>query len=452
MIQRVLKGRTFGRAARDMATGDTATIAGTIIFMNVLRIGGSMVLTRLLNAEAFGIVGIVTSVAVTFGLISDIGVSAFVVRHAEGHEKRFLDEVWTLRLIRGIVLTSAMAALSQPIANLIGKPEIALVLAFGSLWFVGDAIASMAFVTALRDRAVKTLSLIDVVATVATLVASVCLAIIFRNYWGILIANLFGQLLKAALSFALFPNSSRRLRFSIARARELWGFSRFIAGSTFITLILGQTDKLVLSRLFSLHTLGLYTIASNIATAPAGLAYSYVARVVYPGLAQAWREYPERLRDEFYGPRVLTSALYTFAVGGVIACAPLIVHILYDKRYVDAALYIQLLSLSTLLMLNTQANSELMIAMGKTLFSLQANIARLVYLAIGGIAAYHFFGVIGLVTVVGSLELPAQLFGWWTLQREHLIRWRFELLFLATGAVGAAIGWVVCQIGLTLLG
>ena len=90
-------------------------IAGNIV-VNLARIVSSVVLTRLLTAEDFGVVGIVTSVLFTIAMLSDLGFQAYIIRHEEGDEQRFLDEVWTLRLIRGIAVSVAIAGLAAPIS------------------------------------------------------------------------------------------------------------------------------------------------------------------------------------------------------------------------------------------------------------------------------------------------------------------------------------------------
>jgi O-antigen/teichoic acid export membrane protein len=201
--------------------GDTGSVAGTVVFLNLMRIVNSAILTRLLTAEAFGVVGIITSVAVTFGLLSDIGINAFIVRHKDSEDPRFLDELWTLRMIRSLVLSGGVAIASGPIAGYLGKPELQWAIAAGGLIFLFDAVDSMALFGALRSRQVKRLNRIDIVCQVFGVVLSIAIAFFVRSYWAIMLANSLGQLFRAYLSYALFPGSQRRWRFSKARATEL---------------------------------------------------------------------------------------------------------------------------------------------------------------------------------------------------------------------------------------
>jgi O-antigen/teichoic acid export membrane protein len=108
----------------------------------------------------------------------------------------------------------------------------------------------MMFFTALRNREVKRLNKIDIIAQMFGVVASIALALLLRNYWAILTANLLGQLFRVWVSYAWFKGSRRRWSLSRPRSAELWKFSRFITGSTILTLIISQTDKVALSKLF----------------------------------------------------------------------------------------------------------------------------------------------------------------------------------------------------------
>ena len=431
--------------------GDTGSVAGTVVFLNLMRIVNSAILTRLLTAEAFGVVGIITSVAVTFGLLSDIGINAFIVRHKDSEDPRFLDELWTLRMIRSLVLSGGVAIASGPIAGYLGKPELQWAIAAGGLIFLFDAVDSMALFGALRSRQVKRLNRIDIVCQVFGVVLSIAIAFFVRSYWAIMLANSLGQLFRAYLSYALFPGSQRRWRFSKARATELWSFSRFITGSTMLSLVIGQTDKVALSKLFPLEMFGLYMLASNLAGAPLGLASTYAGRILYPRFAEIAREAPATMARHFYDQRMQTTLLYALAVGGMFACAPFIITLIYDDRYLPAIFYLRVLLVSSFFIITNYATNEVMIAIGHQKFTLQANLVRLAYLVVGGFVAYNGWGATGLVLVVGSIEGAAVLFSWLCLYRRKLLDMPKEALVLLAGGVGFALGYVANLAGLAVL-
>ena len=441
----------IGRARR-LATGGTASIVGSALYSNALRIVSSMTLTRLLSAEAFGVVGIITSVTFILSLLSDVGVFPFVVRHEQGTERDFLDEIWTLRLIRQIVLGAIMLAISVPVAHFIHKPQLAPVIAFWSLSMVVEGLSSMTFATAIREQQLWRLTMLELIVATVQLVVSIAAALLLHTYWALAIAMMGAFGLKAILSYTMFPGSRRRFVLSRPRARELWQFSRFIALSSILTLFVMQADKVALARLMPLAAYGLYAIATTLSGAPLTLAHQYVARILYPAYAAAFREAPERLAATFYAKRRLVVCGFLAAMGGMIGGAPLIIAILYDPRYQAVTPYLQLVALSTAFYMPNNAAEECLVAAGRQRYTLYANIVRALWLVGGGAVAIATHDTMLLVAVFGLIELVAQLCYWWGLRRIGVLDLREEALGIAALAGGAGVGWAIARAALRLVG
>jgi O-antigen/teichoic acid export membrane protein len=422
------------------ALRDTNVVVGSVIATNLLRAISSIILTRLLMPEVFGILGVLGSVAFTAAMISDLGFQAFVVRHPDGDKPRFLDTVWTIALARAAFLTLLLVALSEPIAKLLHKPDLAPLIAVSALTFVIEGMASLSLLTALRHRLILRLSMLEIAVIVLQIVMASILAYFWRSPWAILVSMLASSALKSTLSYALFPQSGRRLAFDRKYASDLWTFARFVTGASIITLMLMQCDKLLLARFMSLDQFGLYILAGNLASAPLAFTSAYASRVLYPSYSQAWREGYSDLRALFYAKRRLPSLVYTFAAGGLIGSAPLVIGILYDHRYAGATIYLQLLALMPLFALASNASNEALTATGRIRATFEASAVKLLWLAIAGPAGYLEWGPIGLVAAVGLMEVPAVLFKWFQMHRVNLLDLRQELSFVAAGMVGIATG------------
>lgn len=433
------------QAGRRIPRNGVLVVVATALALNALRVLSTIVLTRLLDSSAFGVVGIIASVTTIFAMVSDIGLHSFVIRHEAGTDPKLLDEVWTIRFMRSALLAIAALALSGPIAAYVGKP-IQPAIAVASLIFVLDGASSLSFATAIRNRQVLRVSIADVASTIIQISYSIAAAIILRNYWALVTAIIVGNLAKAVLSYALFPGSRRRFSFSRGRAREVWRFSRFITASSILTVLLGQTDKVVLSRLFPLSLFGLYSIAANLATAPIAFTYPYATRVLFPIYAKTYRETPSEFRKVFYAAKRLPSLLFTFSVGGLVGGAPILIAILYQPRYMQAATYVSLLSIGSMLALGNVVANEALIAAGRMWTTTAVNIVRIVWLALAAPTLYHFFGAIGVVIAVSAIEAPALVASWIFQARAGFFSWREEVLLLGAGGAGVAIGTGLVQL------
>lgn len=410
----------------------------TAITITALRLPSTIVLTRLLSPEDFGVTAITAAIVAVLVMVSDLGFGVFIIQHGRGDDARFLDVVWTVRLLRSAVLTAGLAVLARPLAVLIGQPEMTGAIAATSLFFLIEGLSSLAMMTVVREQKLLRLSLVDVASIALQICFCIALAYVMRSYWAIVIGTLLGAGVKTGLSYAAFPGSRRRLAFDRPVVAELWRFGRNIMGAHTIQVMLSQVDKFVLARLFPLDLFGIYSVAQNLAGAPSSFTTSYPNRVLLPAYSQRWREAPMTLRDLYYDGRRRVMQLYLAAMGVFIGFAPAVVQILYDPRYAVAGDYLGILAIAPLVALNNYAAREVLIAIGQVRPLLIGNFVRLGWLAVAGTAGFIWFGATGLVVAVGTIEVPVQVYNWGQLRRNGLLRVDQELMML--GVAGAAIG------------
>src|SRR5580658_8950593 len=83
-----------------------------------LRVVNSVVLTRLLMPETFGLMMFVMTIIVGIGLMSDIGLGPSVIRSPRGDDPVLLNTVWTLQVLRGAGIFLIILILTWPMAKL----------------------------------------------------------------------------------------------------------------------------------------------------------------------------------------------------------------------------------------------------------------------------------------------------------------------------------------------
>ncbi len=436
--------RVFGGATGVLAL---ATIGGIIV-----RTLSSLVLTRLLTPSVFGLVGIIMSVFFTLAMITDLGFESFVMRHASGEQRHFLDVIWTVHAIRGIVLALAGSLMAPVVAWAIQKPEIVLPLVCASWTLAINGFASFSLIVALRLGRSKKLTILDLALGIFQTVLCICLAVVMRNIWAFIVSMIAQSLLRTIWSYALFADSSRRFASDRAIQREFFTFSKVVLSSSFLTLLLSQSDKLFLAKVFTLGEFGLYSIAVNLSGVPIGFVGSYVSRIIFPKYTKTWLTDRNAIGWIYYAAMRRTATLYALGVGCLIGAAPLVVSILYDKRYRDSGLYLSLLAISAALRLPTFAAAEMMTAIGRIRVTLYLNVLRVGWLLIAAPIGYWTGGALGVVVVVGLLELPALMGSWVWLRKVGILDMRKEFSYLGFLCFGAVLGIAASRIGLFLLG
>lgn len=425
------------------ATSRTGTLGITTVANLVVRTGSSMLLTRLLTPDAFGIIGLITAIFFAVALVTDMGFEAFLIRHQRTEERHFRDVIWTIHAIRGLAVFIVVALTSPLIAWAFNKPVIALPLAVASTGFLTHGVTSLSLMTALRRDKSREIALFDFGTQLFQTVTCLLLAWWWRNAWAIIGAMVLQDILRAILSYILFADSKQRPARDPAVSREFRIFSRMVLASSAMTLLIAQSDKFVLGRLFSLGEFGLYSIAITIASAPTSFVQSYVRRILFPVCAQTVREAPEQLSSVYYGVRRYTASLYAVGCGGLLGSARLIVALLYDPRYLPASTFISILMIASALRLPNVAAGELLTATGEMGRMVGIAAIRVVWLALAIPLGFVLLGAIGVVWAVGLVEVPAMLYCWFLLNRADILDLRQEVSFLALVASASAIGFAI---------
>lgn len=423
--------------------GDVGIVAATVTVQNLLRLLSTIVLTRMLAPEDFGVVGAVTSVLVIATMLTDAGFKALVIRHAEGDLPEFLDTVWTIKVVRSLLVASAIALLSGPVSSFLQKPDIQSAIVVSSSVFLIQGLESLGESSALRRRSITRVSIVEISTSLFQVFSAITLATFIASYWAILLSLVFASTLRLVLSYAAFGNSQRHFRINKAHTMQVWAFARYVAPSSVIMMLVMQADKFIFARLMNFSDLGFYMIASNLVAAPMAFGLAYATRVLYPFYAQQWREHGSLSRHQFYDVRRRVVISYMTGVGFLIGLAPLLIDVLYDARYRSAAQYFQLLALASLLGLLNQSANEALTAIGRVQTQLYANLVRLGWLLVCGPIAFMAHGVIGVVAAVGLVELPALFFYWYALRRLRLLHWSEDAIGLLSGVIGAFGGYLL---------
>jgi len=91
---------------------------------NTVRLPSSLVVTRLLLKEHFGLIALVNTFIMGLHLLSDIGVGQAVVQNTRD-DPDFVNTVWTINIIRGVVLYLIATACAGPCAAFYEIPILA---------------------------------------------------------------------------------------------------------------------------------------------------------------------------------------------------------------------------------------------------------------------------------------------------------------------------------------
>jgi lipopolysaccharide exporter len=430
--------------------GDLVASLATFLGQATVRFASSLILTRILLPDAYGIITILLSISFTLVMLSDVGTYTSVVRAPNGDSPAYLNTAWTIRFVRSTLNATIMFFATPVIVRLFGAPALAAPLRVYALWFLIDALESNSVPMAARKKNTRVVAYSDFIATLISTAFTIIYCYIYRSYWGMVYGLLLNRALFVSFSYFFYTEFRPRFGFDRTAARDIFQFTRFVMPSSFLTLLLSQFDKAVFLRFFDLRLLGIYGVANNIAGQVEALISRTSEMVVYPRSAHNFRVDPESFVAKYYSENVRVFAVTGGLAAAVGGSAQLIISFLYDPRYALAGVVLQTVMIRAALLCVASPAETMLIAAGQLHVTLVSNIYRAVSIVLGSVAGFYTFGFIGFLYGMALSGLPPAIY--LVLRQSKLgpSILRHEMYRAAYMAVIAATSFVASRAVLTM--
>jgi len=192
-----------------------------------LRLVSTLIMTRLLVPEMFGVMAVAVVVQVVTFMLCDVGLRQAVIQSPRGDQQTFLDTAWTVQVVRGFIIWIGCAACAALIAwgVAIGwispssvyadsqLPWLIVVLSITSVILGFQSTKSMSSDRHLNQRQ---LAIIEFIAQSTGVAVSIALAYATRSIWSFVSASL----VSATITVAMSQLPDRRHRTPPAPARR----------------------------------------------------------------------------------------------------------------------------------------------------------------------------------------------------------------------------------------
>ena len=300
---------------------------------------------RLLGPEQIGLVGIATLSLAIVESLSETGLSQAVVQHHSKINPQEAGAVWTLQMTRGVVLAIALLLLAMPIAALFKVSESTGLVALAAVIpFLRNAFNPGVFLVQ-RERNFQHLSVYEASAALFDFTITLVLIQFGFGAASILLGNIASDSVKLVLSWTWF-RVGLRPTFQWRLIQDLTQFGKWIWGSSVVTLVLNQLDKVLVARFLGTTEFGLYQVASRIAQLVVADGAVALGQYLFPTFAQRHRVAQQSAKDYF----VLVMKRL-IPVAGIIALllallAGFIVDTVLGPEWLDAVPVMRIMALS----------------------------------------------------------------------------------------------------------
>jgi O-antigen/teichoic acid export membrane protein len=405
-----------------------------------------LILARLLVPADFGLMAMATSLVALLELFTAFGVDTALVQRNEATPAHF-NSAWTLNVCAGGAIATMMLMLSWPAAYFYREPRVtpvicALALAAAIQGF--ENIGVVMFRKEMRfDREFRFLLGKKLVAFCVV----VPLALLWRNYWALVVGTIVGRVAGVSLSYILQPF---RPRFSFAATSDLMHVSKWLMVQNGLAFLKERSSDFIIGRFAGPHSLGVFSVSAEISNMPGTELVAPINRAVLPGYVKLAHD-PPALRREYISVMAMISLFAVPAVAGFAACAPFLVLLVLGPKWLEAASLIKILAFFGITQVLQSNAYSAFLAIGRPQVFAKINAIHVAILIALLLATVPFFGIQGAAwayVATAAVVLPVNFFfitRFLGLQQRQLVShlWRpivaTALMYLGIRFLGPAL-------------
>lgn len=418
----------------------------------LIRLGSNLIMTRLLVPEMFGVMAIANIIIIGLAMFSDLGLKQNIIQSKRGSEPLFLNTVWSVQILRGVILSFAclLAAYLLTVINhagLIGAdnvyssgllPQVLIVLALSPIF---QGLESTKVASSNRNLFLKRVVTLELVAQLFGLAFMLVWVYFDRSIWPLVGGAVFAGFTKMLLSHLILPGHSNKLAWDSKSFDEIFNFGKWMFMSSIFGFLIGQGDKLLLGGLLSSKSFGLYSIAALLYAALEGLISKLISNVVFPALGEVNRLNPERIREKYYKIRLPIDIFCLFLAGFLLFSGSTIVNILYDQRYALSGHMLEILGL-LFLVIRFGVAGQFYLVMGKPKIMTILIFSRLVFMLVFIPIGYKLNQDMGAIWGLALAYLPSLILTFYFKKIYGLLDVVRETLIIPVFFIGLFFGFL----------
>lgn len=291
---------------------------------------------RYLGPDNYGLINYASAYMAFFTSICTLGINSIIVKEFVDYQKQQGEIIGTTLLLR--ILASMFSVLMIiGIVTMIdkGEPLTISVTILVSLSLIFQCFDTFNYWFQFRYQS-KIVSLVTLVAYIATSIYKVILLVSHKNVKWFAVATCIDYILIAILIYLAYKKcGGEKLRFSKRRATHLLDNSYHYILSGLMVSIYGQTDKLMLKQMLNQKEVGYYSVATAICTMWVFVLQAIIDSM-YPTILKLYGKDEEtfkRKNKQLYAIVFYVSSVVSL---GIFFAGEYIIRVLYGKEYLSA--------------------------------------------------------------------------------------------------------------------
>jgi teichuronic acid exporter len=249
----------------------------------VITVIQTIIMSRLLSPEDFGVVAVVNIFASFFTLISNMGIGPAIIQN-KSLDKIDLNSIFSVTVISGFLLGLVFIILSFPLSRFFSNESYIIIGYLLSISLFFNTINIVPASLKLKDKKFRLVAVRTTMITLISSIISIYLAYIGFSYFSIVI----NSILISILSFIWnMINSNLRIRLKIntSSIKKIFSFSINQYAFTIANYFSRNLDNILIARFISQVDLGYYNRSYSLMLYPVSNIAHAITPVLHPILS-----------------------------------------------------------------------------------------------------------------------------------------------------------------------
>jgi len=437
-----------GRTLPQKMVRGGAYLSSLKVIRKILSLIRLIIIGRILAPSDFGLMGIALLTMSAIETFSRTGYREALIQKKEDI-RGYLDAAWTVLIIRGFIIFIVIYLLAPYASLFFHSPAVVPIIQVLGFAFFFEAFNNIGVVFFRKELEFNKVFIHRFVGISTNFVVAVVAALILRSVWALVFGLLAEKIVSIIVSYVIHPY---RPRFSkdIEKARELFGFGKWILGSSILLFIGEHIDDIFVGRVLSATALGFYQMAYRISNMLETEITQIITGVAFPAYAKL-QDHPIRLRKAYFRIMKLTMAISIPIAVGMVFLAPEFTMVFLGEKWMSMVVVIQFLAVAGLIKSIISTGSPLFTGSGYPNYQFYMQLIRGLIIIIVIYPLIMYAGISGAALGV-ILSMVSMLIIWYPLSQK-IIRasWKiyfstlwppvFCSLFMAGGLYMAKIFW-----------
>jgi len=348
-----------------------------VFFLRIVNRGFSLIrliiLARILSPNDFGLMGIALLTMSILETFSQTGFQQALIQKKEDI-KSYLNSAWTFLILRGFVLFFILYFIAPYAAIFFGAPEAKPIIRVIGFSILFQAFTNIGITYFKKELEFNKEFIYQLTGTLADFVVAVSAVLILKNVWALVFGLLASNVVRCFVSYFIHPYRPC-FSFDLGKAKELFGFGKWVLGSSILIFIGSHIDDISVGRLLGSAALGFYQMAYRISNMPATEITYVIESIAFPAYSKV-QDCQVRLKQAYFRIMKLTIAISIPIAVGIFLLAPEFTQIFLGEKWMPMVLPMQLLAVAGLIKSVISTGSPLFTGSGYPNFEFYMQLIR----------------------------------------------------------------------------